>query len=314
MAKDAEPTTAYQWVKSKAQIGDLLLIGSKDRVSRVIQRASNSRFSHAAVLTEKDEVTEAYDYSLTLNERDEGIYRTSLERFLERTPKLHVIRLLRPPQLNVEKLQKSAVELYRSSPPYPTVGATFLGFIRLLAEPVPPLEEGLFGQHRFGKRLHKKLDAMATAKVGFVGDDIHKLHCTESVIAIYEGAGLAVDVPSPFLGRSADRARRLQEQALIREFGAPPAQPKITEDRRQRTRSFRQVAVRVVLRPDKAGRSIYRMWRERMDLIEIAGPNDFIFPGDLERSSTFALVDEHHVEGRGRTRLPFRRRAANPLR
>lgn len=283
--------SASAWVHERARIGDLILIGSRDTVSRVIQRASNSRFSHAAVVTDDGEVTEAYDYSLTLNEDDEGIYRTGFDKFLDRTPKLHTVLLLRPIDLDVERLKRAAKELYRKAPPYPTVGATFLGFIRLLSEPVPPLEEGLFRQHLVGKRLHRWLDRAATAQVGFVGDDIHKVHCAESVIHIYEAAGLTVNLKQPFLARSADRARRLEQQKLREEFGPPDPRPQTqSTDRTRQTRSMREITGKVVRHPVKATTSLHRVWKARMELRHVASPNDYIFPGDLEEADCFSYI------------------------
>ena len=284
--------SASTWVRERAKIGDLILIGSRDTVSRVIQRASNSRFSHAAVVTGPGIVIEAYDYSLTLNEEDQGIYYTSFERFFSRTPKLHTVLLLRPKDLDADKLLHAAGELARKAPPYPTVGATFLGFIRLLAEPIPPLEEGLFGQQRFGRRLHKRLDAMATAKVGFVGDDIHKVHCAESVILIYKGAGITINLPTPFLARSADRARRIEERMLRREFGAPePTKPNPSTNMNRETRSMRQIAMKVLRHPRRSTRSLRRVWQARVALRAVASPNDYIFPGDLNDAECFFCVD-----------------------
>ncbi|MEM7326582.1 MAG: hypothetical protein AAF531_26080 [Actinomycetota bacterium] len=308
--------SVVKWVRREAKIGDLLLIGSQDRVSRVIQRASNSRFSHAAVITDDDEVTEAYDYSLTLNEDDEGIYRTTIADFLTRTPKMHVVRLLRPNAIDVDKLQRAARELFRRAPPYPTIGATFLGFIRLLSEPIPHPEEGLFGQQRFGRRLHRWLDAVATAQVGFVGDGIHKVHCAESVVQIYRTAGFDVILPQPFLIRSVDRADRLRADALHRELNRPEetvtgtsdVTPSTTPaaqrdiDRGNRTTSGRQVILAVLRRPHRLAGSVYRVWKVRMETRHLACPNDYIFPGDLERADGFTLVDERHV-ARGRRRF-----------
>lgn len=296
---------ATGWVRDRAQIGDLILIGSRDRVSRVIQRASNSRFSHAGVLTDANEVTEAYDYSLTLNEQDEGIYRTSLAAFLARTPNMHVVSLLRPAGLDVDRLQQAAKDLYRAAPPYPTVGAFCLGFIRTLSEPIPLLEEGLFGQHRVGKRLHRRLDQFARAQVRFVGDGIHKVHCAESVVQIYEAAGLTLQLQQVFLRRAVDRARDERLRAVAREFDVP-VNP--STDRTGRSRTARHVVRQIARHPIRSTGGLYRVWKVRMDTRHLANPEDFIFPGDLEMADGLSLIGERRV---GKEKRRDRKRASS---
>lgn len=290
--------SASTWVEKRAEIGDLILIGSRDPVSRVIQRASNSRFSHAAVVTAQNEVTEAYDYSLTLNEDDEGIYRTSIDALLTRTPKLHRIMILRPTGLDRDRLRKAAAELHHNAPPYPTLGATMLGFIRLLSEPIPLLEDGLFKQHKIGKRLHRGLDRLAEIQVRFVGDGVRKLHCAESAITLYEEAGIAVELTDPFLRNSMRRADLLDDGSAAGAVAPSTA-------RNRETRSSRKVLMRALLRPHRVAEAVIRVYRSRLQHMEVGAPGDYTFPADLENARPFVAICEMRVVDH--PRRPWRR-------
>lgn len=290
---------ASDWVEARAEIGDLILTGSDDRVSRIIQRASGSEFSHAAVVTDVGMVTEAYDYALTLSEDDEGVYHTSFEEFFARVPKLRTVLILRPGELITERLQSEAHNLRRRSPPYPTVGATKLGFIRLLSETIPLVEEGLLGQRVIGKRLHRRLDQIAKVQVRFVGDGVRKIHCAESVIMLYRRAGIEVELPHPYLRRTAIRAESLQNDGSIQRHARKATRGV------WRARRTRQRVLRIIIGSHQAIEELAYVLRTRRTHIHDVSPEDYVFPSDLEHMKGFSRVDMLSIKRpQRRRRLP----------
>lgn len=307
-----DESSVVQWLTACAEVGDLVLTGSGDVASRAIQTGSRSRVSHAAIVTADNTVTEAYDYSLTLGEHDEGMYTTSFADFLGRTKKLRTIIVLRPEGVDVAKLQSAARDLHRDSRPYPTFGAILLSICRIFSETVPLPEEGLFGQHRMGKRFHHRLDRFATRQVRFIGDGTSKIQCAESVLMLYEKAGLRVDLDQPLLARSIERAKPFGHNSN-------PGRPTTTKDRVGPPRPTEHGAA------GRAGRWAGRLRRivgmvkgvrlvlhRRSKAMDLAHPGDYVFPADLVDNSSFKKIGEY-TEQRVRRQPRMRRRRRSHL-
>lgn len=309
--EDAARTSPRQRLAARARIGDLILTGSGDAASRVIQYGSCSQYSHAAIVTDHGMVTEAYDYSLTLAENDEGVYHTSFADFLARSEKLQTVMIRRPVGVDVDRLKAAAKDLHRDSPPYPTFGALMLSVCRMFSETVPLLAEGLFGQRRVGKRIHRRLDDLATKQVRFIGDGARKIHCAESVLLLYEQAGVVVELPDPLLWRSMARARPFEANGRDQRHRRTVTSERIGRPQPSRTRSANLV-MRSVLAIHRLVEGLPRAMAGRLCRMNEAGPSDYVFPADLVAAEPFELVDEFTVNTSGRRfrRWPHRRSRA----
>ena len=78
--------TPSSWLRERGRPGDLVLTGSRDVASLLIQVGTGSQISHAAIIADADTVIEAYDYGLTPNEQDEGVFQTSFDELVARSP------------------------------------------------------------------------------------------------------------------------------------------------------------------------------------------------------------------------------------
>ena len=85
-------TTPEDWLAAVTKPGDLILTGSGDLAFRLIQFGTRSHTSHAAIVASEDTVIGAYDYGLTPNEEDEGVFETSFTKLIARSPRLVVRR------------------------------------------------------------------------------------------------------------------------------------------------------------------------------------------------------------------------------
>ena len=68
----------------RLRTGDVVLTGADDPVSWIIQTGSRSPYSHVGLVTGRGWLIEAYDYALTPDETDEGVFAITLDDFLGR--------------------------------------------------------------------------------------------------------------------------------------------------------------------------------------------------------------------------------------
>lgn len=299
LAKD--PAT---WLADRTQPGDLILTGSKDIASRLIQYGTNSESSHAAIVTRNQTAIEAYDYGLTPNEEDEGVFETTFSELVQRSPKLDrlVIRRLPtlelPQALEIEHLLRTAVG---NSPPFPTAGTTLTCTLLLLARPAVQrvLDLG-------GPRMDAQVDRLVEWLIQIIADGPQRVHCSEIATRVYSGAGvdLRFDNPvlSPYLARL--RAAKVAPDGKIMiDSSQRRALGRLTRHIRRRARRSMRPPVhkgdvsKVKVRStwEASGgvvRSSLDVARERIDEAPFHEPDlsDLILPADLERAEPFVTV------------------------
>jgi len=199
------------WLDENAQAGDLLLIGGRDWISRVIQRITESPYSHVSVVIGSDLLIEAYDYNLTISEEDEGVYETSFTTFAKRHKEISEIALYRLPgqSFDIEKMRYAAALMSSSAPTYPTLAA-FVFLAGHLA--------GRVARAKRRKRLLGPSQKGIRAQARFWGDGPRRVHCAELATRLYCASGAELDFHEPFLslyidsvnGKGNYRAHRLQ--------------------------------------------------------------------------------------------------------
>ncbi|MGI9597062.1 MAG: hypothetical protein ACR2QK_12935 [Acidimicrobiales bacterium] len=263
-------TELIEYLKQQVQVGDMVLAGGTDPVSRVIQIGSRSPYSHVAVVTGGNELTEAYDYALTPTESDEGIFRLTIEAFVGRSSGLCRILVLRPIGVDRHRVVETAAHLFEHSPGFPTLGMACLALCGLSG---PAL-----------RLLPTSLRRRAIAKqIRLAADGVRRMHCAETVIRIYHEAGLTVRFTAPRLSfhiaqlgpELTSSLVDLPSEERVAEKGRWPSGP-------QPLRSIRSVAVAVG--------STLATWRTRARASDDIDMADLILPGDFTRAEPFETV------------------------
>ncbi len=170
----------------RLQVGDVVLTGADDPVSWIIQTGSRSPYSHVGLVTGPGHLIEAYDYALTPDESDEGVFAISLDEFLGRGNRLRAVEVRRPDRLDQQRLLAAADHLERHSPGFPTLGMAGLAICGLTGPVLRRLPESA------RRRVANRQTALA-------GDGVRCLHCAETVTRLYHAAGLEVRFRSPRL-------------------------------------------------------------------------------------------------------------------
>jgi len=184
------------WLGDRCKLGDLLLIGGHDVASRAIQMLTNSEFSHAAVVTGTQAVTEAYDFELTLSDEDEGVYETDFRDLVTRDPALARIAIYRMthPVLDTELLVWTAAALRGNTPTYPTTAALlFLGgqIVRRVGS------GGLITRPRPSRRA-------VLRHLGYWADGPRRVQCAELATRLFSAAGAHLDFRAPLMSAYID--------------------------------------------------------------------------------------------------------------
>jgi len=170
----------------RLRVGDVVLTGADDPVSWIIQTGSRSPYSHVGLVTGPGRLIEAYDYALTPDESDEGVFAISLEEFLGRGDRLRAVEVRRPDELDTRRLLAAADHLEGHSPGFPTLGMAGLAICGLSGPILRQLPE-------WGRRR------VASRQTALAGDGVRCLHCAETVTRLYHAAGLEVRFRSPRL-------------------------------------------------------------------------------------------------------------------
>ena len=157
--------------------GDTLLAGGTGLIGRAIQVFTQSGYSHAALLVGPEHVVEAYDYSITPSERDEGIYPITLIDFASRD--YCRVLLLRPSGVDTDAVVDAAKRLVWNSPTFPTMGLILIGLCLATAPVLKVLPRSLSRP-------------IATAQVWLTADGPTRMHCSEAVARIYAETGLRI--------------------------------------------------------------------------------------------------------------------------
>ncbi len=186
---DVDPT---QWLGETMEPGDLVLSGSSDLISRLIQISTASHVSHVAVAVSADALLEAYDYGFTPIETDEGVFKTDLSDFVTRSNQLDRLVVRRPCGLDHALMAEVLESAITNSPPYPTAGAALMSLLLATAKPsVQRLLAALLGRGR--------LDAALETLVGMAADGSEQVHCSEIATRLYTAAGVELRFIEPVL-------------------------------------------------------------------------------------------------------------------
>lgn len=178
---------------NQLQIGDLLLSGGSDFVSLIIQLLTWSRFSHAALYVGLVDgipsVLEAYDFSLTPSECDEGVSVFPLEKYLERVAKSGAnFMVMRPDGLDTESFRKNVEYFQTRAARFPSTGIALLGLC-LVANVIQQLLPVGWRSLPWEPLLRVACDGTGL------------MHCSEAATRIYFESGFEV----AFGARSLDR-------------------------------------------------------------------------------------------------------------
>lgn len=183
--------TVETWLGDRAEAGDLLLIGSRDRIARLIQFATNSPYSHAALVTGRHVVTEAYDYGMTSSEGGGDVYQTSFQDLLSRYRRLSRLAIYRmPPEtVDVNLMTWTAKSLQDNTPTYPTLAA--LIFLTNHAARRSATLAGL--------KLDSPKRRTTARRVRWWADGPYRVHCSELATRLFSSAGGFLDFRQPLM-------------------------------------------------------------------------------------------------------------------
>lgn len=270
-----DPTT---WLERHSQSGDLLLTGSGGLIGNLIQRATRNAYSHAAVIRD-GQLVEAYEYGLTPNENDEGVYVTTFAEIVERNENLRLLTLRRPIGMDLERYRAAADHYVRVNPTFASIGLCLIGVWQAMNVGVDAssVAVGLSSD---------RLLQLLRFQANLTGDGDGRVHCAELATRIYTKAGLSLSFTSPTLapllaalaageGVPASDAVEIEGQVWV--HPADDDQP-VRISRRGRWTGWRDV-VDIV----GALRARYR---------QDAPPDmaDFIVPGDFQCAEPFRTV------------------------
>lgn len=286
-----------EWLRSLSERGDLLLVGSDDYVSRAIQRSLGSPYSHALLVVGPGRLAEAYDYSLTLYEGDEGVYELSFDEFFARSQQLADVLLLRnrSSQFDPDKFAWLARELAQNSPAYPTTAAVTFIAGQLLGRVANS------GRHRL-LRPSAKTIARQTL---IWGDGPRRMHCAELAARLYVAAAGTVELHRPILGPYIDSLGDPGDYSLDE---LPPIFPRprrragkgLWYPKTVKSRPRRLLVATVVGISDLSNAAVNRVLRNTQpDPADFVMPPDFVDAGGFTQVDRFVVApDGNRMEGR----------------
>lgn len=176
---------------SIVQIGDVILVGGTDPISRMRQWGERSSFSHSAISLGNGALCEAYDYALTPFDVDEGIFQISHDSFLSRTRTTDRIRVLRPTGIDPERLRAMASYYQTHSPSFATLALVSLLWAGL-SKPVV---------YRLPDRIRRRI---LRRQVRSIGDGPQSVHDAEFVVRLLVSSGVPIRLKRPLLHRHLD--------------------------------------------------------------------------------------------------------------
>ncbi|MEL6981158.1 MAG: hypothetical protein AAFO29_01910, partial [Actinomycetota bacterium] len=247
-------------------VGDVVLTGADDPVSWIIQTGSRSPYSHVGLVTGPGQLIEAYDYALTPDESDEGVFTISLEEFLGRGDKLRAVEARRPEHIDTERLLEAAEHLLDHSPGFPTLGMAGLALCGLSGPVLRRLPER--ERHRVAHR-----------QTALAGDGVRCVHCAETVTRLYHAAGVELRFHGP----------RLWDH-LCDLLGARPGLDLArlpTGERRADPGRWPKGSMKATGFALSSARAAFRRRRQHDDRVDAA---DLILPGDFARAEPFTTV------------------------
>lgn len=294
-AHQADVGAVVDWLATHGQVGDLLLVGGQDWISRIIQRLTESPFSHALVITGPDTLIEAYDYRLTVSENDEGVYEISFLAFAEREHSLARLNIYRLPEgtLDMCRLHSTAELLRDTAPTYPTLAAIVFLLAQLTGRVARAAENG---RRRWLMPSRKHIGVQAR----FWGDGPRRVHCAELATRLYCAAGAEIEFKSPLLSPYIDAVEG-QGTYLARDLQAPegpgggPVQAPAPAEPAPLSLNF----VSNMLAPFAGAISVFNSIANRALCRAEPDIADYILPNDFANADPFRKVASLTLNRRG---------------
>lgn len=191
-------TNFREWLISNTRVGDLVLTGSHDIASWVIRKGTKSDYSHAAVVSDPERFTEAYDRSMTFSEDDDGLYEVPFDEFAGRSSKLTRVRILRPSKVDPHRLSAAAAYMRAHSPSYPTLGALIIGSTKWTSG-LAKRASRKAGRAAGHQTVRSVVSRFMERQVALTGDGPIRVHCAEFVYRLYLAAGTPIRLVKPVL-------------------------------------------------------------------------------------------------------------------
>ncbi len=280
-------------IRSRIEIGDTILTGGVDPISRIIQTGSRSPFSHVVVVSGEGSVTEAYDHALTPAEDDDGIFEISVEELVARSG-LRRMRIIRPRRVDEQRIRDVACHFRQHSPGFPTVGMVGLALCGVSG---PVLRAS-------PRRLRNRWMAK---QIRLAGDGIQRMHCAETVTRIYLAAGVPLRFRSPRLRLHIEFFDHLEQLHRLDRFARLPEPASIPTVRRTAAvgvwPSDRGVCGYPALVTFALGAG-WTTWRQRSRSQGPMDPVDLVLPGDFARAEPFEVVSDLEWTRRGWREAP----------
>lgn len=187
-----------EWLKETTEPGDLILTGSSDLLSWMIQWGTRSHVSHTAIVRSDEGVVEAYDFGLTPDESDEGVFEHSFEEMVDRSYKLKYLIVRRPRGWTDERrarFDRSLQYTLNHSPAFPTVGAGMASVLVILTRP-----ECRRLRDRLPSPLRWLVDRLILWLANSVSDGPRRVHCSEIATRLLTRVGFELRFADPTLG------------------------------------------------------------------------------------------------------------------
>lgn len=194
------------WLAQNAQPGDLLLSGSSEFSSRFVRWATESEFSHAAVVIDAELFTESNDLAYTPSEYDGGVCYLATGDYVERADTLRNVTLLRPRTVDLDLLAAAAKRYVACPAPYPSLGIAVMGPSKWSAEAIALISNRIAHIDRFPfRQMHSGLERFGDRHLKFVGDGPRRIQCAEYAYRLYSDAGVDIQLHQPVFERAMER-------------------------------------------------------------------------------------------------------------
>lgn len=280
-------------VRSRMEVGDTIMTGGADPISRIIQTGSRSPFSHVVIVSGDGLLTEAYDHALTPDEDDDGIFELSVDELVARSG-LRRIRIIRPRLVDEQRIRDVARHFREHSPGFPSVGMVCLALCGVSGPVLRASPRAL--RHRW-----------VAKQVRLATDGIARMHCAETVSRIYLAAGVPLRFRSPRLRLHIEFLEHLERLHRLDRFAQWPESDPLPNNPRTATvgswpRDRGALGYPALARfAVQAGQAT---WRQRAQAKGPMDATDLVLPGDFARAEPFDIVSDLEWTRRGWQEAP----------
>ena len=275
--EQSDTTNALMELHDLLRVGDALLSACRDPLSKIIRIGSRSGFSHAVIVTGRDQLTEAYDHGMTPGEDDDGIYQLTISDYVHRTG-LQRVLVRRPTVIDRRRVEEVAEHLQQHSPGFPTVGMLCLALCGLSAPVLRLLPEKL--EHRFTVRQIRQ-----------AADGTRRMHCAETLTRIYYASGVPLRFNSP---RLAHHIKHLGGAQITEDPSRLPNLPRSADPGQWPGTDNRWKAA---IQLTYCLRALCETWHERATAEDPVDLADLVLPGDFVTAWPFETVAEFRKTG-----------------